>query len=266
MSTSRRDFLKSTLIAGAGAVLPSSNATAAIAESKAALPGSQAAEPMGGPGPGQGYTRGLGIYPGAPEEDFSPTLVIDKSTYRNLALMRPAYHSSSYDYNLTAQLVTDGMKDTKLPDWIGVTINPFQTLQINERQIVVDHFNAAMLPLTGPTPSVQIQIGGEAAPAVDRIEVFVALPHQLPASDLKCGVSVSDDGRVWREMGSATTPKAVSPAQFPPDLVRFSSLYNPSIALKEVCRSRYYKVDLSAPLLPEMSMFSSLWQIGQVGF
>jgi hypothetical protein len=35
------------------------------------------------------------------------TLVPDTQTYRNLALHRPAYASSRYDYNLTAQLVTD---------------------------------------------------------------------------------------------------------------------------------------------------------------
>lgn len=262
MSTSRRDFLKSTLIAGAGAVLPASSPTPAFAQANAPSPESQDSLP----GSGSGYTRGLGIYPGAAEENFSPTLVIDNSTYRNLALMRPAYHSSSYDYNLTAQLVTDGIKDNHLPDWIGVSINPFDTLPINERQIVVDHFNAAILPLMGPTPSVQIQLGGAAPPVVDRIEVFVAVPHRLSAAEMKFTISVSDDGRKWQEMGSATAPTAVSPEHFPPDLVRFSTLYNPSIPLSQVSRSRYYKVDLSAPLPPEMSVFESLWQIGQVAF
>ena len=58
----------------------------------------------------QEYTRGVGVYPGDPREDFSPVMRVDSSTYRNLALRRPAYHSSSYDYNLTAQVVTDGIK------------------------------------------------------------------------------------------------------------------------------------------------------------
>ena len=61
------------------------------------------------------------MYPGAPAENFNPELVIDSTTYRNLALLRPAYHSSSYDYNLTAQLVTDGLKDTTLPTWISTS-------------------------------------------------------------------------------------------------------------------------------------------------
>src|ERR1035441_10673228 len=72
---------------------------------------------------GQEYTRGIGVYPGDPKEDFSPVMAVDSATYRNLALHRPAYHSSSYDYNLTAQLVTDGIKTTALPRWISTATN-----------------------------------------------------------------------------------------------------------------------------------------------
>ena len=54
------------------------------------------------------YTRGIGNYPGAPSEHFAPQMVKD-DMYRNIALHRAAYHSSSYDYNLTAQLITDGI-------------------------------------------------------------------------------------------------------------------------------------------------------------
>ena len=60
------------------------------------------------------YTRGVGVYPGDPKDYSGPSMVVDETNYRNLALHRPAYHSSSYDYNLTAQLVTDGIKETKL--------------------------------------------------------------------------------------------------------------------------------------------------------
>ena len=65
----------------------------------------------------QQYTRGIGVYPGDPKEYTGPTLVPD-SAYRNIALHRPAYQSSAYDYNLTAQLVTDGIKETAAPQWI----------------------------------------------------------------------------------------------------------------------------------------------------
>ena len=61
----------------------------------------------------QNYTRGLGVYPGDPRQFFGPSMAIDSTNYRNLALRRAAYHSSSYDYNLTATLITDGIKDTR---------------------------------------------------------------------------------------------------------------------------------------------------------
>src|SRR6185437_10658091 len=123
MSTSRRDFLKTTIIAGAGVVLPPTSGMAEAASASSPLRQEATAIETASAGPG--YTRGIGVYSGDPAEDFSPSLEIDDSTYRNLALLRPAYHSSSYDYNLTAQLITDGIKDTHLPDWIGVSINPF---------------------------------------------------------------------------------------------------------------------------------------------
>src|SRR3569833_2467155 len=66
----------------------------------------------------QNYTRGIGVYPGDPREYTGPSLVVDTQTYRNLAFHRPAYQSSAYDYNLTAQLVTDGIKETAIPQWI----------------------------------------------------------------------------------------------------------------------------------------------------
>lgn len=43
---------------------------------------------------------------------------MDDNTYRNLSLHRPAYQSSAYDYNVAVQLVTDGIKETALPQWI----------------------------------------------------------------------------------------------------------------------------------------------------
>ncbi|HTV05726.1 MAG TPA: discoidin domain-containing protein [Acidobacteriaceae bacterium] len=267
MSTSRRDFLKTTIIAGAGAVLPTAYARASEGETPA-VQASTGAIPAAESLTAGGFTRGIGVYPGAASEDFSPDLVIDNSTYRNLALLRPAYHSSSYDYNLTAQLVTDGMKDTHLPTWIAVSVSQLEALPINEREILVDHFQANLMPLQGGHPSIQIQLGGEAPPEVDRIAVFVAVSPKMPASAMTFTVSVSDDGRTWKQMGSASAPEQLSPVNYPPDLVRSSHLFNPSIPLQQTCKSRYYKIDLSAAmgLSEEEDYFASIWQAGQVAF
>ena len=57
----------------------------------------------------QAQTRGVGIYPGRPDESAAPSLTKGGRIYRNLALGRAAKHSSSCDFNLTAQLATDGI-------------------------------------------------------------------------------------------------------------------------------------------------------------
>ena len=69
------------------------------------------------------YTRGIGVYPGNPDEYSGPEMVSGKAEYRNLALKKAAYHSSSYDYNLTAQLATDGILSDSLPYYIEVSTN-----------------------------------------------------------------------------------------------------------------------------------------------
>lgn len=79
-----------------------------------------------------------GFYPGAPTEDFAPTVQRSRSNdYRNLAFLRPAYHSSSYDYNLTAQLITDGITATERPWWIRV-IGPEGEMSKKNREYLLD--------------------------------------------------------------------------------------------------------------------------------
>jgi len=51
-------------------------------------------------------TRGIGRYPGNPAENFAPMLR-ETDVITNLALRRPVRASSSFDFCLTPQLVTD---------------------------------------------------------------------------------------------------------------------------------------------------------------
>ena len=67
---------------------------------------------IGGCGSPKEGTLGIGVYPGNPMENFSPEVKNGGGKYRNIALFRAAKHSSSADYNQTAQLVTDGIIDT----------------------------------------------------------------------------------------------------------------------------------------------------------
>ena len=83
------------------------------------------------------YTRGIGVYPGSPQEDFSPELLPGGNEYRNLAWMRAAYQSSSYDYNLTAQLLTDGILTNQSPHYLQLS-TPNGEMPKREREWMID--------------------------------------------------------------------------------------------------------------------------------
>src|ERR1022692_510210 len=153
----------------------------------------------------QPFTRGVGVYPGDPAQDFAPALAPD-STYRNIAIRRPAYQSSSYDYNLTAQLLTDGIKETTLPRWLSTSTSQTGVARKNERELLVDRIEA---------------LGNVQANA------------QLPAGWIAT-VSGSDDGQSWNELGRATSGE------------RPGRDFHASIAFTAAARARFYRLELEA--------------------
>jgi hypothetical protein len=263
MTASRRDFLKTTIIASAGLVLPAQAFAAGSAEDQAAATAKLAISESP-------YTRGVGVYPGLPAEYFGPRLVLDTSgTYRNLALLRPAFHSSAYDYNLTAQLVTDGIRDTRLPDWIASMVNG-ELLPKEEREKLVDHFPEAVLELPGAKPSVELHLGGGALPPeIDRIALFVVVSDRIQPETLIFTAFVSDDGQAWKQVGSTRGSQPLAPENYPPDLVRGAHLLAPSIPLDQIARSRFYRVEFNTANGREVmsrAEGSVGWRLGQVEF
>jgi hypothetical protein len=212
------------------------------------------------------YTRGVGVYPGDPREDYGPMLVPDASTYRNLALHRPAYHSSCYDYNLTAQLVTDGIKDTHLPDWVATSVSDRGPLPKTEREFFLDHNPITTVDLRGPRPWVQVQLGGGAkVPEIDRIDVLFVAPNGLKPENLSVSVSVSENGREWKESGRVTNPKPEPVTGYPMGFGRLGQLFQPSVPLRATSQSRLYRIEFEAGNTPPMS-FLMQWQVCEVAF
>jgi beta-galactosidase/beta-glucuronidase len=268
---SRRTFLKSA-IAGADVVVeelrtlgsgPTASTVAAepVARSQGE-PLASASLPM----PDVENTRGVGIYPGDPREDFGPVLVPDVSTYRNLALHRPAYHSSCHDYNLTAQLVTDGIKDARLPDWVTTSVSYRGLLPKIAREFFLDHAPTSVVDLRGPHAWVEVQLGGGASvPEVDCVDVLFVAPSDSKAENMSVSVSVSEDGREWKESGKVTNPKQEPVTGYPLGFARPGQLFHPSIPLRATARSRFYRVEFEAINAPPFSFFMQ-WQVGEVAF
>jgi len=270
LPTSRRGFLKKSAIVSASAALEAFPALAAplndlAAANSKAIPGedSQAAAPAGS---ATEFTRGVGVYPGDPREDFSPELVLDKLTYRNLALLRPAYHSSSYDYNLTAQLTTDGIKDTNLPAWVATSTSSRGALPKTERELVLDHSRTNSVEIFGPLATLQVQLGGGASvPEVDRIDLVVVPQFATTSSTLSFTVSVSEDGRNWENVGTVSDPQPVSVEGYPRDFARPGQLFIPSISLSRACRSRFYQVEFAVSNTPAQTRYMQ-WRVGEIEF
>ncbi len=256
----RRDFIAGSVAAGLAVVCePMAKAWTAQnnATNEALMRADSAAT--------DSFTRGVGLYPGNPAEYAGPTLVPAANTTRNLALLRPAYHSSSYDYNLTAQLITDGIATTQRPTWIAVSIND-SVLSKQEREILVGHAPFNLTEIVGPHAKVEMHLGGgDAVASVDRLELFLVMPTSVPSAALSFRVSTSQDGHTWQQAGTAGIGTAVAPDPYPPDMVAGNHVYRPSIPLAASTAARFYRVKLLAEPSVLGRSFPS-WQLGQIAF
>ena len=155
------------------------------------------------PAKAQQYTRGTGVYPGDPKEYFGPGMKTDAVHYRNLALNRAVYQSSSYDYNLTGQLITDGIIDTQLPGWVVVSTSAQGVLERDGREHVLDRHASSQQQIEGTKMWVQVQMAGNYhVPALDSLTLTGSMTADtLAPKPWKITVSGSDDGFAWSEVG-----------------------------------------------------------------
>jgi len=262
VTTSRRTFLKTTAIAGATVAVDPLSVFAK--PTRATGPNLQ--NTMNGASSGIEYTRGVGVYPGEPGADFGPILVPDTTNYRNLALLRPAYHSSSYDYNLTAQLVTDGIKSENLPKWIVVSEPTQGPISKENREVIVDHAPMNAMELHGTPAQVDIQFGGgDSAPEIDRIQLFVVSPYQSSPASLTFTVYTSEDGNTWQPAGSTSAPQPASTAGYPPDFCPPNHFFTPFISLNSASQSRFYRIECAVGS-GNAHPTAAMWKLGQVAF
>jgi len=189
----------------------------------------------------QDSTRGIGVYPGDPKEYMGPTLTIESGAYRNLALHRPTYQSSAYDYNLTAQLITDGIKETALPQWIVASTSDSGELNKNERELFLDGNVTSAITVKGDHPWVEFDLnGGGEVPELDRIDLYLRKIYgPPPTGGWSYTVLGSNDHATWKDLGTVsgkTWPSMKDPGPSFEQTIPFTA---PS-------RNRYYRVQLAA--------------------
>ena len=91
-------------------------------------------------------SRGIGVYPGDPQEYDGPVAAFAGNGYRNLALHRAVWHSVSADYNLTGHLATDGIISRQAPAVLSVDANGTAVENRLKERLFDDNFTGVTFP------------------------------------------------------------------------------------------------------------------------
>lgn len=153
----------------------------------------------GGQQPSQeGMNRKPGNYPGNPDEWFAPQLVAD-NTYRNVAKLKAAYASSSNDYNLTAQLATDGILIDKMPPTTQLFTQEGEVPR-NKKEVIFDSNDVTTYVVNGNDIFLQYDMA-DMQMDIDQIELRgrVVLDTRM-ARGYEVKMLASVDGSQWDEL------------------------------------------------------------------
>ena len=143
----------------------------------------------------QQLNRPIGQYPGNPTEYYGPTQVADNN-YRNLALCRTVYQSSSWDFNLTSQLLTDGIIDEKVPAWLNVS-TPEGPLPPHKREACIDGNEWTSNIVMGGDTWLQYDWHGMNID-IDEVEMVCSMAYREDAPQgYRIRLLTSIDGKFW---------------------------------------------------------------------
>ena len=143
----------------------------------------------------QQLNRPIGQYPGNPSEYYGPTQVADNN-YRNLALCRTVYQSSSWDFNLTSQLLTDGIIDEKVPAWLNVS-TPEGPLPPHKREACIDGNEWTSNIVMGGDTWLQYDWHGMNID-IDEVEMVCSMAYREDAPQgYRIRLLTSIDGKFW---------------------------------------------------------------------
>ena len=148
------------------------------------------------------HTRGIGVYPGQPSEYFGPEIVADNEL-RNLALHRAVYQSSadaSYDNNLTAQLLTDGVVSRGEPAWLEVCVGD-KTLNTADREKTLNVSEWSSTVTEGSHATISYTWHGMVVePDEIILEGFVAYDEKKPFNGYEITCQLTEPGGKSRSM------------------------------------------------------------------
>lgn len=149
---------------------------------------------------GTDYTRGIGVYPGRLSESASPCLIKD-TVLRNVALNRMAMASSSVDYNLTAQLATDGIYTQGTPPLLTVSTRD-GVINGRDKEKAIDGNTVTSNTLMGENPYLQYDWQNMSI-SLDTLRFVAQVAYDSEKSNdgFEIRVLGSEDGRRWTLIG-----------------------------------------------------------------
>lgn len=148
-------------------------------------------------------TRGIGIYPGKTSEYFGPKLM-PATGYRNLSYNHTAYHSSCYDFNLTAQLTTDGLLAQAEPPRVETIING-KKLEKAERELMIDGNEYSANTIMGSKASIVINWIGMKVQA-DSVQLNYQVAYYENRATNGHSVKITDGTKILFESNSPNLP------------------------------------------------------------
>lgn len=195
------------------------------------------------------YTRGIGVYPGNPAEYFPPELIIDNKNYRNIAQLKSAYHSSSYDYNLTAQLITDGIISSTEPATINVSTQA-GNLERNEREWLFDGKPDSRYRVTGDDIFIQLERHNSSSMPIDKISLRGMVSFE---TGKRTGYEIvffgSNDGNIWdilgqeKDSGTIGNDRPRRPGQpASPPQARQTRMLNQTFSIDQPVDYNFYRI------------------------
>lgn len=147
--------------------------------------------------------RGIGLYPGRSAEYTAPRLV-PSDTYRNLALHRAAMASSSLDYNLTAQLATDGLLSQGEPVTLTVTNNGVVDVSRDRLKAIDGNCVTPYYVFHGQDATLQLLWTGMTVRADTLRLCFETAYDAAKASGWRIDVEGTTDGKRWSRVGTTS--------------------------------------------------------------
>jgi len=155
------------------------------------------------------HTRGIGQYPGDPNEYYAPTVSWTSSDRpTNVALHRAAWASSTYDYNHMAHLVTDGICDTSEPATL-TAMTPAGVLPRREAEWAIDGGPFSRNVLMGAHTWLRYDWGHALAVKARKVRVqgMMAYDDKVATKGYRICCEASADGQHWQTVGELKADK-----------------------------------------------------------